>query len=143
MTNLLSKGFNVDLKFGLHIIPFYAGILTLLYIGLTAQVINLRRLLRVGIGDGGKHELKRAIRVHANFGEYIPLTLILMAFAELKGLENNWLHVCGSTLILSRLLHAFGLGKNPGTSPGRFLGSAINYILMIGISVYLIIGFFN
>jgi uncharacterized membrane protein YecN with MAPEG domain len=133
----------MGLKLGLHIIPFYAGILTLLYIGLTARVINLRRLLRVGIGDGGQHELKRAIRVHANFGEYIPLTLILLAFAELKGLGNNWLHVCGSALIVSRLLHALGLGNNPGTSPGRFLGSAINYTVLIGMSIYLIICFFN
>lgn len=130
-------------KFGLDVVPFYAGIITLLYAGLTARVINLRRLLRVGIGDGGQHELKRAIRVHGNFSEYVPLTLILLAFAELKGLSGNWLHTAGSVLIVSRLLHALGLGNNPGTSKGRFFGSVLNYTVLIASAVYLIVRFFN
>ncbi|TNE95006.1 MAG: hypothetical protein EP326_15960 [Deltaproteobacteria bacterium] len=128
-------------KFGLDVVPFYAGILTLLYIGLTARVINLRRLLRVGIGSGGKEELKRAIRVHANFSEFVPLVLILMAFAELKGISANWLHTIGSVMIVSRLLHALGLGNHAGTSPGRFSGAALTYLVMIGLSLYLMIKF--
>lgn len=133
----------MDFKFGLDVVPFYAGILTLLYIGLTARVINLRRLLRVGIGSGGKEELQRAIRVHGNFAEYVPLVLILMAFAELKGLSATWLHVCGSAMIASRLLHALGLGNHAGTSPGRFSGAALTFFIKIILAIYLIITFFK
>ncbi|MEN9842262.1 MAG: hypothetical protein RLZZ612_91 [Pseudomonadota bacterium] len=33
---------------------------------------------RVAVGDGGHPELLRAMRVHANFAEYVPLSLGLI-----------------------------------------------------------------
>ena len=56
----------------LKIIPFYAAILALLYVCLSARTIGFRRKSRVSIGDGGDQELLRAIRMHANFAEYVP-----------------------------------------------------------------------
>ena len=34
----------------------------------------------------------RAMRVHANFAEYVPLALILVAFAELQGQPAAFVH---------------------------------------------------
>ncbi|WP_274620662.1 MAPEG family protein [Colwellia maritima] len=60
------------------ITAFYASLLTLLYIGLSFNVIRLRFKLKVGVGDGGQEQLTKAIRIHGNFSEYMPLALILL-----------------------------------------------------------------
>jgi len=53
----------------LKVIPFYAAILALLYVYLSARTIGFRRKSRVSIGDGGDQELLRAVRMHANFAD--------------------------------------------------------------------------
>ena len=68
-----------------QIVPIYAGFLGLVFIFLSVRVIRARRQERVALGDGGNPQVRRAMRVHANFAEYVPLALILIAFAELQG----------------------------------------------------------
>ena len=41
--------------------------------------------VQVGLGDGGEKTLLRHIRVHGNFGEYVPFILMLMLMGELLG----------------------------------------------------------
>jgi hypothetical protein len=64
---------------------FYAGLLAFLFIGLSVRVIRFRRGKHIAIGDGDDPSLRRAMRVHANFAEYVPLALILIAFVEMGG----------------------------------------------------------
>lgn len=119
--------------------PIYLAILIFIYKGLALRVIYLRRLYRVGIGSGSKPELKRAIRVHGNFQEYVPLALITILSLELMGTHAYWLHGLGSTLILGRLLHAIGLSNFAGSSFGRFTGSALTYGVMLVGSVLMLV----
>ena len=49
------------------IVPFYAAILSLIFIFLSARVIAARRQFRVTVGFGGHHVLERRIRVQGNF----------------------------------------------------------------------------
>ncbi|HEY0179642.1 MAG TPA: MAPEG family protein [Dokdonella sp.] len=75
----------------LTITPFYAGLLGLLYLALTFRVVGGR----VGkgapsLGDGGNHAMFRAIRGHANFNEYVPLILLMMAMLEVGGVFAPW-----------------------------------------------------
>ena len=65
--------------------PIYATILGLLFIALSVRTIRMRRKHRVAVGDGNNSELRRAMRVHANFAEYVPLALLLIFFVELDG----------------------------------------------------------
>jgi uncharacterized membrane protein YecN with MAPEG domain len=56
--------------------PIYAGLLAIVFVLLSARVI----LGRFGpgnpsLGDGGNLDMLRRIRGHANFAEYVPLTL--------------------------------------------------------------------
>ena len=60
----------------------YAALLTLLFVFLSGRVIAWRRAQRIEIGDGADKELLRRMRVHANFVEYTPFFLVLMALAE-------------------------------------------------------------
>ena len=100
---------------------FYASILAILYIALTFKVIGLRRKHLVGIGDGENTELAKAIRVHGNFSEYVPIALILFAAFELNGGSAQMLHLLGGLLVTARFLHAIGLSKSIGTSWQRFV----------------------
>ncbi|BCT93033.1 hypothetical protein LYSCAS_20570 [Lysobacter caseinilyticus] len=103
----------------------FAGLHALLLLGLTAQVVRWRVRSRVGIGLGDNTDLARWVRVHGNFTEYVPLTLLLMALLELSGFPRQWLFAGGCTLLLGRVLHAFGLSRYQGTSFGRLVGMVL------------------
>ena len=105
------------------ITAFYAGLLALLMLLLAIRVIRLRWKLRVGLGDGGDKAMSRAIRVHGNATEHVPIALILMLAAELGRASPMLLHGCGIVLIVSRVLHAMGLGRSAGASSGRMAGT--------------------
>jgi uncharacterized membrane protein YecN with MAPEG domain len=53
------------------------------------------------------------------------------------------IHGFGGTLLVSRILHAWGLSRSAGTSPGRFLGTLLTLLLMIAMALFAIVGFFN
>ncbi|GLX87046.1 hypothetical protein tloyanaT_32990 [Thalassotalea loyana] len=117
---------------------FYAAILTLVYIGLAVHVIRMRFKHKVGLGDLGKIEVLKAIRIHGNFAEYIPLALLLMAFYEVNGGDSTMLHGFGIALIVSRLAHAVGLTKSYKTSLPRAIGTLLLFGVLITLSVLLL-----
>jgi uncharacterized membrane protein YecN with MAPEG domain len=119
----------------------YAGLCTLLVLFLAGRVIVGRRGKRVGIGDGGDHELQRRIRVHANAIEYLPLALLLLGGMELNGYPDAVIHGFGATLLVSRLLHAWGLSRHSGVSQGRFLGTLLTLLLMVAMALMAIVGY--
>ncbi len=114
---------------------FYAGILGLFYVALSFRVISLRRKYRVGINHGQEKELARAIRVHANFAEYVPLALFLILLLELNQASDIALHILGSGLFIGRILHALGLDKSAGASAPRLVGMLLTFGVIIGASV--------
>lgn len=112
------------------ITPFYAGILTIIYIALSVRVIGARRAAAVGLGDGGNRNVLRATRVHANFAEYVPLALVLMMLAELQSAPVWFLHVMGLALIGGRAIHAYGLGQEPEPMRCRVIGMATTFTVL-------------
>ena len=66
----------------MEITALYASLLAPLFILLSVRVIGARRSARVPVGDGGNTVLLRRMRVQANFAEYVPFALLLMALAE-------------------------------------------------------------
>jgi hypothetical protein len=66
------------------IVPSYAAVLVFVYIALAVRMIRMRRSEKVAVGTGGNARLERAMRVHANFAEYVPLALLLITFLELQ-----------------------------------------------------------
>jgi uncharacterized membrane protein YecN with MAPEG domain len=107
----------------------YLSALTALYLGICAWVVYLRRTLGVGLGDGGHKPLKRAIRVHANFAENVPLALLLLVVGA-DHLSLSTLHGLAATLVVARVLHLVGLGRHPGVSFGRFWGAGLTWGVM-------------
>jgi uncharacterized membrane protein YecN with MAPEG domain len=97
----------------LIVTAFYASLLAALYLLLSGRVIGWRRVQRVELGHGENSELLRRMRVHANFAEYVPLTLLLMALAESMTPPRPLLHLVGVILVAGRLIHAYGLSQTP------------------------------
>ena len=116
----------------------YTGILGLILTGLILRVALRRMKYKVGLGDGGIPDLTQAIRVHGNFVETVPIMLIILALMEL-GLVQTWvLHVFGILIVLSRLLHAYGITCSPGHSFGRKAGIMLTLAIIITGSLILI-----
>lgn len=122
-----------------QIIPFYASLLVLLFLFLSLRVIRRRRALKVGIGDAGDKYLLRAMRVHSNFAEYTPLALLLLLALELQVFYSWALHVLGATLVIGRLLHAYGVSQTREQLQFRMAGMACTFAVMLvaaGILIY-------
>ena len=118
------------------IAAFYAGLIGLLLIILALPISALRMRLKVGLGDGGNPRLARAIRVHANTVEWALPTLVLLALAELNRAPPSLLHACGIALVVGRILHAIGLSRTGGASPGRFVGTALSWIALFVLALW-------
>jgi uncharacterized membrane protein YecN with MAPEG domain len=72
-----------------------AGLLGLVFLALTIRVVGRRVSGKIMIGDGGDSQMLERIRAHANFTEYVPLTLLLMAGIEIAaGHHAPWLWIC-------------------------------------------------
>lgn len=124
-----------------QIIPFYASLLVLLFIFLSVRVVRLRRALQVAIGDAGDKRLLRAMRVQANFAEYVPFALLLLLALELQVFYPWALHALGATLLVGRLLHAYGVSQPREQLGFRTAGMACTFAVMLLTAAILIYRF--
>lgn len=127
----------------LMITPVYAGLLGIGMVYLSYRVVRFRIKYQVGVGDGGHKELTRAIRVHGNFTEYVPLSLILLLITEIEGFSPIILHIIGVLLISGRLLHAKGLRKSSGVSLERKVGMLLTWVAAGAAAILSIVGAFG
>lgn len=117
------------------ITAFYAAICGLLLVFMAMRVSYTRGKEKVDLGDGGKVAMLRAIRVHGNAAEYVPISLILLFFLEMQGSAHWFLHVCGIVLVASRLLHMQGLMQSASLTPGRLAGTGLGWVLIVVMSL--------
>lgn len=120
----------------MNITGIYASLLAILMIALALRVIQLRRSLGIGLLDGDNQNLKKAIRVHSNAVENLPIALLLMAIAETQGMPNLTLHILGVTLLIARCWHAWGLSHSSGRSKGRFYGTILTFGVVFLLAFY-------
>lgn len=123
--------------------PLYIGLAAILLMVLSARVMRLRGKHQVGIGDGGHPDLVRAIRVQANFVEYVPLALLLLLCVDLVG-DAKWIvHALGILLLVGRVLHAQGLSQRDNLSFGRAAGTLLTFFVLAVGAALAILGAFN
>lgn len=89
----------------------YAALLGLIFIVLSILTIRQRRKASVALGDAGHAGLQRAIRVHANFSEYVPISLLLIYLIETTYALPTLVHLLGISLLIGRLSHAYGVSQ--------------------------------
>lgn len=112
-----------------------AGLHGLLVLALLAPIVARRRGRQIGLGHGGDATLQRRIRVHANFVEYVPLALVLLALLELSGADRVVVATLGGALFVARVLHAIGLSRSSGYSFGRFWGTLLTWLVLAASSL--------
>lgn len=125
----------------MHILPFYAALLGLLFFYLSIRTIGLRRKLKIGVGAKDNEEMLRAMRVHANFAEYAPITLLLIGFVELQGAHPGVVHGLGALLLIGRCVHAHGMSRMNEKFVFRVSGMMMTFAALIAASVLLIFNF--
>jgi uncharacterized protein len=118
----------------------FAAVLALLCCVLSVRVLRLRRTLNVRIGDGDNMKLLRAIRVHGNFVEYVPLALLLLLLLEARGIATPWLAVYGTALVVARISHALGVSRVEEVMVFRIIGVSTTLSLLIAASITLLLG---
>ena len=115
----------------LFITSIIAAILTIILVKLSLAVIGLRKKNKVGLGSGGHEDLERAIRAQANFAEYVPLGIILIACLELNRAPWWLVLLPGIALIIGRLTHAKGMNTPPPDFSKRVLGMKFTFFTLI------------
>ena len=113
-----------------------AGLLGLVFFVLSWRVVQVRQKAQVSLGDGGDALLLQRIRAHANFAEYVPICLILLAAIEVSSLAvSPMLVVAGLGLVVVRVAHAIGMAKD-GANRWRIAGAAGTWTVMLGLSIW-------
>jgi len=120
----------------------YAGILGLIYVGLSAYVIKGRFQYRVSLGDGGQEALTRRIRAHGNFIEYVPFAVILIILAEFEGISEMTIHGLGGFLVLGRFMHIMGVVYPQTSFICRRGGMVITFGVIVLSSILCVKSFF-
>ena len=107
-----------------------------------AAFINLWLGIRIGqvrtsekvfIGDGGNEKVIRRMRAQANFVEFTPFVLILIALLEVATGTSTWLWAVMSIYMLARIAHAFGMDGLPKARP---IGISLTLLIMTGLAGY-------
>ncbi|MGY3946311.1 glutathione metabolism protein [Aeromonas allosaccharophila] len=121
------------------ILPVYAALLALLFVLLSIRTIRTRHSRKVALGHGDDPAMLRAMRVHANFAEYVPLALLLIYFVEATS-QTPWLvHLLGSALLLGRVCHAFGMSHTPENFRYRVAGMGLTFAVILVSAAHILI----
>lgn len=115
----------------LTLTPAVAAATGLLMLILWAQVTRTRARTGISIGEAAHVHLHEWVRRHGNFIEWMPMTLILMALAELQGAPALWLGLAGALALGGRVLHPFGLRADNAGHPLRIAGNLGNIIAVL------------
>ena len=123
----------------MHVVFLYAALLALLFVALSTRTLLMRRRLQIAIGDAGNQGMLRAMRVHSNFAEYVPLSLLLLFFVEASGANPLFLHALGASILAGRISHAFGVSQIKEQYAFRVLGMALTLTPIIIAAVRLLL----
>lgn len=113
------------------ITPIYVALLAILFLFLSFKTIKVRKKLQIGVGTGDNPELLRAMRVHANFSEYVPISLILILSVELLKGHFILVHGLGAALLIGRVLHAYGVSQTKENLKFRVSGMLLTFSTML------------
>lgn len=109
---------------------------------LIARTGNLRRELRISVGDGGNEALLRRMRAQANFLETTPFFLFLVLGLELSGANRIGLAIVAAIFIVARISHGVGMegGNKSRWRMYGMMGTTFPTIVLLVWAVVLLIG---
>lgn len=122
-----------------------ACLLGLGYTGLSLAVGRRRGEANISLGTGSdatvaigeEHKatpLFVAIRRHAQFAEYVPISILLLLLLELNEASRSALICLAGALVISRICMALGLGRTT-PNPLRAAGNLLQWGMIAGASL--------
>lgn len=123
-----------------------ASVLAIAYVFLSVAVGRQRGMANVSLGFGPEESvaigqehtassLLIAIRRHAQFAEYVPISIILLLLLEVSHANRVALVVLATMLMVSRLSMAVGLGRRT-PNPLRAAGNLLQWGMIVASSIY-------
>lgn len=109
----------------------YAAIFVLIQMVMVIWIARSRVKEKVSLGDGGDDSLLRKTRVYGNFTEVVPMALLLMLLVEMNTMIPWIVHLMGTMMMGSRVLHALGLLTGPGYGLYRMVGMLLTMAVFI------------
>ena len=125
------------------ITSLYAALLAIIWFVLFGAVGRLHGKHNISLGDGGLADMIVANRRHMNFVESVPLALILILLVDLNGGSATWVHALGIVLVVSRIIHPFGLSIETMNTPARVIGAGGTVFVILGAAITLLWQFFK
>ena len=120
-------------------VGLWTGLYLALVLFLTLRIVRIRMKHRIGTGHGENTTLERAVRAHGNATEHVPALLFGLLLLSLLGFDTVWIHALGATLLLARMLHAYGMHVIDKPVPlTRSTGNVLTWIITLVILVLLI-----
>lgn len=120
------------------ILPAYAAIFAIFFVVLSIRIIIKRNNLKISLGDAGNKDMQRAIRVHANFAEYVPLCLLMLYLVEQSGVYAWFMNALGTGLLVGRLSHAYGVSQQRENFAFRITGMTLTFTVLIASAAHLL-----
>ena len=117
----------------------WSGLLLLVLIVLSANVVIGRNRHRVLLGDGGVEPMNVAVRAFGNAAEYIPVGIGALIVMALLGAPVWLIHVVGGLLFAGRAVHPFGLSTTGRPKPARLVGMVLTYVALVTAAIDLIV----
>ena len=116
----------------------FAGALTLLTLWLAYRVVRVRMAVGTLVGDGDNPLLRGRMRAQANFVEYAPFALALVALIELAGGSRTGLWAAALVFLLARVAHAFGMDIHR-YNPARAGGIIGTWLVLLALAIWAIV----
>lgn len=104
-----------------------------LWLGLRAG--RIRSGAKISIGDGGNAALIARMRAQANYVEYAPFIVMLIAVIEFSAGTSTWLWGAAILFLVARVAHPFGMD---GMKGARAFGTVVTFLLLLGLGGYAI-----
>lgn len=97
----------------------FAALLAIEFILLSGWIVMGRVNKDALFGDADDTEFAKRIRTQANFAEYVPFTVLLIALLEARGGSHGLVVTLLVILLIARLIHPVGMFAPPN-SPRQF-----------------------
>ena len=97
----------------------FAALLALEFIALSAWIVMGRVNKNALFGDANDDDFAKRIRCQANFAEYVPFAVLLIALFEARGGSHGLVVTLLVILLIARLIHPVGMFA-PANSPQQF-----------------------
>lgn len=124
----------------IHLAPF-AALLAFMCVGLALNVVRFRYKHQLPLGVHEDHDMVRAVRAHANFTEYAPFGLAMIALVALVGGSSLLVTALGALLVIARVSHAYSIliaeARNK-TFRWRMLGMICTFGVLLASAAFLL-----